>query len=73
MPFREVFQNSLGIVADRSKFDPLFLESRFRVLQLDQLPFAVGSPIGRTEEEKNCAFGTLKGPQILRMAKLIAR
>jgi hypothetical protein len=60
LPLREVFQDRLGIVADRSKFDPLFLESRFRILQLDQLPFAVGSPISRTEEEKNCALGSLK-------------
>jgi hypothetical protein len=41
------------VVADRGQLDALFLESRDGALQLDQLPFAEGSPVGGTKEEKN--------------------
>ena len=51
----EIFQDLFGVVADRREFDPLLLESCFGALQLDQLPFAVGSPIGGTEKEENRA------------------
>ena len=52
---REVFQYRFGIVADRSQLNALSFKSGFSALQLDQLPFAVGSPVCRTEEEKNGA------------------
>jgi hypothetical protein len=48
---RERFQDALGVIADCRELDPLFLESRLRILQLNQLPFAVWSPIGRTKEQ----------------------
>jgi hypothetical protein len=41
----EKFQNLFGIVADGRQFDSLLFESRNRALQLDQLPFAEGSPV----------------------------
>ncbi len=46
----EGLQYFLAVIADGRQFDPLFLESCFCVLQLDQLRFAVGSPIGGTEK-----------------------
>ena len=49
-PASEVLQYFLGVIADGRQFDPLFFKSCFRVLQLDQLPFAVGSPVGGAEE-----------------------
>jgi hypothetical protein len=43
---RKVFQYGFAIVTERRQFESLLFESCFRVLQLDQLPFAIGSPIG---------------------------
>ena len=54
-PVGEVLQDFLAVIADRRHFESLLFESCFRVLQLDQLPFAVGSPVGGTKEEKNGA------------------
>jgi len=71
-PASEVFQDFLAVVADGRDFDSLFLKSCFRALQLDQLPFAVRSPVGRTKEKENCAFGPFQCGQILLAAKLIA-
>ena len=48
---REIFQYGFAIVADARNLQSLFFESRLGVLQLDQLPFAIGSPICRTKEE----------------------
>ena len=73
VPVREVFQNGFGIVADSSQFDALLFESRFSALQLDQLPFAIRSPVRRTEEEENRAFRSFERIQILAAAKLIAQ
>jgi hypothetical protein len=41
-------------------------------LQLDQLLFAVRSPVGGAEEQKNGTLGTLQRHQGLFVAKLIA-
>jgi hypothetical protein len=46
LPVCEILQDGYGVVTDCRKLDALFLESRLSTLQLDQLPFAVGSPIG---------------------------
>jgi hypothetical protein len=67
------FQDRFGVITDRSQFDTLFFEARFSPLQLDQLPSAVASPIGRTEEEKNCTVGGSERVQVLVAAKLIAQ
>ena len=71
-PVREVLQYCFAVVADCRKLDSLVFESRLRGLQLDQLPFAVGSPVGRTEKEKNCALGSFQRVEALLMAELIA-
>jgi hypothetical protein len=39
-----------AVVADCRQLDPLLFKSCFCVLQLDQLPFAVRSPIGRANK-----------------------
>jgi hypothetical protein len=51
LPVREVFQDRLRVVADGRQFETLFFESCFRGLQLDQLPFAVRSPVRGPEEQ----------------------
>jgi hypothetical protein len=57
---REVFQYFFAVIANSREFDSLLLESCFGALQLDQLPFTVGSPIRGTEEKKNRAVGSLQ-------------
>src|SRR4029077_14026859 len=42
---REIFQDFGAVVADGGELDPLLLKSGLGCLQLDQLPFAVGSPV----------------------------
>ena len=69
----EVLQYFLAIITDGRQFDSLFFKSRFRVLQLDQLPFAVRSPVGRAEKEKNGAIWSFQCIEALLLAKLIAR
>ena len=61
LPVREVFQDCFRIVADRREFDALFFESRLSGLQLDQLPFAVGSPIGGAIEDEHRAVRSHDG------------
>jgi hypothetical protein len=43
---REILKYFHAVVADRRQLDTLALESLFRILQLDQLAFAVRSPVG---------------------------
>jgi len=71
-PVREVLQDCLAVIADGRQFDPLFFKSCFRVLQLDQLPLAVGSPVGGTEKKENCAVRALQRIEALHLAKLVA-
>jgi hypothetical protein len=51
MPVGEKLQDFFRVITDGSQFDPLFLEARGCILQLDQLPFAERSPVGGAEEE----------------------
>lgn len=55
MPVGEKFQDFFRVVADGRQLEALFFKSRDSALQLDQLPFAEGSPVGGTEEEENGA------------------
>src|SRR6266853_1687447 len=71
-PVREGFQYLLGVIADGRHSDPLFFKSRFCVLQLDQLRFAVRSPIRRTEKEQNSSLWSFQRLQSLLPAKLVA-
>jgi len=55
VPLGEVLQNTLTIVANRGQLKSLHLKSLFCVLQLHELRFAEGSPVGRTEEKEDSA------------------
>jgi hypothetical protein len=68
----KIFQDLFRVIADGDQLDALFFKPRHGTLQLDQLPFAEGSPIGGTEEEEDRAFRTLQGVESLRVAGLIA-
>src|SRR5262249_53905485 len=56
---REVLQDGFAVVANRCEFHSLLVESCFCNLQLNQLRFAVWSPIRRAEEEQNGAVRPL--------------
>ena len=71
-PVGEVFQDFWAVVTDGGKLNALLLKSGFGVLQLDQLPFAVGSPVGRTEKQMNRAVRSLQRFECLLHAKLVA-
>jgi len=53
VPIGEVLEDRLTVVADGCDFDAACFNPLFRVLQLDQLRFAEGSPIRGPEEKKN--------------------
>src|SRR5260370_32492413 len=57
LPVREVLQDRLTVVADGSEPDSTLSKLRLGIAQLDQLLFAVGSPIGRAEEQEDDAIG----------------
>lgn len=61
----EILQDRFGIVADGGEANALLGEPRFGALQLDQLLFAVGSPVGGAEEQQNRAVGPLHGVERL--------
>ena len=56
MPHGEITEDGLAIIADRSQPESLFLKSLFSILQLHELRFAKGSPIGGAEEKKHRAI-----------------
>ena len=69
---REVFQYRFVIIADPGESDSLLFKPCFGVLQLNQLSFAVRSPIRGTEEEENRAVRCLQTFQCLLSPKLVA-
>jgi hypothetical protein len=69
----EEFQDFFGVIADGGEFYALFFEPRIRALQLDQLPFAEGSPVGGTEEEKDGAVRASQSFESLDVAEFVAR
>ena len=71
-PVSEVLQYFLAVIADCRQLDPLLVKSCFRVLQLDQLRFAVGSPVGRTKKKENGAVWSFQRIEALLPAKLVA-
>jgi hypothetical protein len=73
VPIGEVLEDRLTVIADGCDLDATCFEPLFRVLQLDQLRFAEGSPIGRTEEKQNRAACPLQCLDGLVMAKLVPR
>jgi hypothetical protein len=68
----EEFEDFLGVVADGRELDALLFKPGERALQLDQLPFAKGSPVGGTEEEKNRAVWTFQRFERLHVAEFVA-
>ena len=70
---REVFQYGFVVITDRGQLDSLLLKPCFGVLELNQLPFAVRSPIRGTEEEENRSVRCLQTFQCLLPPKLVAR
>ena len=73
VPIGELLQNRLTVIADGCDLDATCFEPLFRVLQLNQLRFAEGSPIGRTEEKQNRTVRPLQCLDGLVMAKLVRR
>jgi hypothetical protein len=61
-----------AVIADGRQLEALLLKSCFRVLQLDQLPFAVRSPVGGTKEKENRAVSSFQRCETLLLAKLVA-
>ena len=72
LPVGERLQYFHAVVADGRQFDSLLFKSCFGVLQLDQLPFAVRSPVGGTKEKQNGAVRSFQRGQALFLAKLVA-
>ena len=69
---REIFQDFDGVVADGCEVDVGFVELGFIGVQLNQLPLAVGSPIGgAVEHESNVTVGIEQGLQRAVFAVLI--
>src|ERR1700757_2497592 len=60
VPLAKIHEDRWTIVAYCSQIEPLLLEPFFGVLQLHELRFAEGSPIGGTKEKENCSFWTLQ-------------
>ena len=60
-----------GVVADGGEVEAALLEFTEMDLQLHELSFAVGSPIGGAEEEQDEAFWALEGGEGAGLAGLI--
>jgi hypothetical protein len=57
-PFREIAKHGYAVVTDSRHPQTQFVEFRLILLQLDQLGFAIWSPIRRPVKQDNCALGT---------------
>jgi hypothetical protein len=73
VPVGEVLEDRLTVITDGGDRDSVLLESLFGILQLDELRFAEGSPIGGTEEKKNRSVRPLQCLNGLAMVKLVTR
>ena len=67
----EVLQDRGGIVADGRQGQALFPESFFVLFQLDQLGFAVWSPIGGSDKDEHQSLLAHQGLDRLLLAGLI--
>jgi hypothetical protein len=68
----KVFDDRFTVIAERGQLDALLLKSGDRGLQLNQLPFAVRSPIGGTKNQQRRSFRSPQSFKRLFMAKLVA-
>jgi hypothetical protein len=73
VPVGEVLEDRLTVITDGRDRDSVLFESLFGILQLDELRFAEGSPIGGTEEKKNRTVRPLQCLNGLATAKLVTR
>jgi hypothetical protein len=70
---REILQDRRAVVADRSQLQPLRFESLVRGLQLHELRFAEGSPIGGAEEQEHRTIRPLQCLVGLLLAELVGQ
>jgi hypothetical protein len=73
VPLAKIHEDRWTIVAYCSQIEPLLHEPFLGVLQLHELRFAEGSPIGGTKEKENCPFWTLQCLVGLFVAELIRK
>ena len=66
-----MLQDLFAIEAERRDVDSIFLKARAFALQLNQLAFAVGSPIGRVVEEQQQSVQPAEGLESLRLAVVV--
>src|ERR1700747_3694733 len=71
VPLGEVLEDSLTVVTDSGQLQSLRLKPFFCTLQLHELRFTEGSPVGGAEEEQNSALRTFLCVVGLLVAKLI--
>ena len=64
-------EDFLIVVTDGGEFDGLLFKSRDGALQLDQLAFAKGSPIGRAKKKKNSSVSTPERVESLQPSELV--
>lgn len=72
VPRGKIVQHLDAVITDCGNADSLLLEFCATSFQLDQLRFAVGSPIGGTEEQYRRAFGPEKALERAGRTVLIA-
>ena len=73
MSLRKISQDCLRVVADGSQPDALLTELFTCSLQLNQLLFAEGSPIGRAKEQEHQTVGSHQRRKCLLFRELISR
>jgi hypothetical protein len=69
----KIFDDGFAVIAERRQLDALLFKSCDGSLQLDQLPFAVRSPVGGTEYQQNGSVRPFQGFESLHISKLVAR
>ena len=73
MSLSKISKDCLRVVADGSQSDALLAELFTCTLQLNQLLFAEGSPIGRAKEEEHQTVGSHQRRERLLFRELISR
>ncbi len=71
LPLREIRQDLYRIIEDRDNPQPLLLELLDVLLQLDELRFAVRSPVRGPVEDHYGSLGTANGVKVLHSSVLI--
>ena len=73
MSLSKISKDCLRVVADGSQSDALLAELFTCTLQLNQLLFAEGSPIGRAKEQEHQTVGSHQKRKCLLFRELISR